>query len=218
MFTASLPWEFQSTLPVRGATVRCWIWTRTGKISIHAPREGSDHAGDRKSIQLHRFQSTLPVRGATSIGVYVDHLSLFQSTLPVRGATADGIVITDSAAEFQSTLPVRGATADGIVITDSAAEFQSTLPVRGATISAPTAGRQPQISIHAPREGSDLRLLLAVVPVEISIHAPREGSDPRDLSGHRFQSPISIHAPREGSDRGCPGNCPRPPNFNPRSP
>ena len=195
MFTASLPWEFQSTLPVRGATVRCWIWTRTGKISIHAPREGSDHAGDRKSIQLHRFQSTLPVRGATSIGVYVDHLSLFQSTLPVRGATADGIVITDSAAEFQSTLPVRGA-----------------------TISAPTAGRQPQISIHAPREGSDLRLLLAVVPVEISIHAPREGSDPRDLSGHRFQSPISIHAPREGSDRGCPGNCPRPPNFNPRSP
>ena len=195
MFTASLPWEFQSTLPVRGATVRCWIWTRTGKISIHAPREGSDHAGDRKSIQLHRFQSTLPVRGATSIGVYVDHLSLFQSTLPVRGATADGIVITDSAAEFQSTLPVRGA-----------------------TISAPTAGRQPQISIHAPREGSDLRLLLAVVPVEISIHAPREGSDPRDLSGHRFQSPISIHAPREGSDRGGPGNCPRPPNFNPRSP
>ena len=36
--------------------------------------------------------------------------------------------------------------------------------------------------------------------MDISIHAPREGSDgkPAPADGHR---PISIHAPREGSDR-----------------
>ena len=57
--------EFQSTLPVRGATGR-----------FHQLHGG---------IQI--FQSTLPVRGATAIVRirYAGHE--FQSTLPVRGAT-----------------------------------------------------------------------------------------------------------------------------------
>ena len=33
---------FQSTLPVRGATTRAGRIRRLGRISIHAPREGSD--------------------------------------------------------------------------------------------------------------------------------------------------------------------------------
>ena len=57
------------------------------------------------------------------------------------------------------------------------------------------------ISIHAPREGSDLIVQAAQeVQVMISIHAPREGSD----GGEAYESvnmlSISIHAPREGSD------------------
>ena len=79
------------------------------------------------------------------------------------------------------------------------------------------------ISIHAPREGSDLASISAIVMAErISIHAPREGSDPKSSISPRwkprFQSTlpvrgatfleaggqigrqISIHAPREGSD------------------
>ena len=79
------------------------------------------------------------------------------------------------------------------------------------------------ISIHAPREGSDMiRLMmleiaarfLSTLPVRgatihdterfpkrtISIHAPREGSD-RDYSNTTtINEGISIHAPREGSD------------------
>ena len=80
-----------------------------------------------------------------------------------------------------------------------------------------------QISIHAPREGSDgLPSDYTSAPMRISIHAPREGSDrrqgvrrrlgsyfyPRSPRGERrpggsypgLQSSISIHAPREGSD------------------
>ena len=34
--------EFQSTLPVRGATVDAWIPEENMRISIHAPRAGSD--------------------------------------------------------------------------------------------------------------------------------------------------------------------------------
>ena len=56
---------------------------------------------------------------------------------------------------FQSTLPVRGATAAMVLLIRSTHRFQSTLPVRGAT----TVRREPpcrvQISIHAPRAGSD---------------------------------------------------------------
>ena len=60
----------------------------SGKISIHAPRTGSD------SFLLSclgfnvPFQSTLPARGATKAFFRTLLLvSLFQSTLPARGAT-----------------------------------------------------------------------------------------------------------------------------------
>ena len=80
------------------------------------------------------------------------------------------------------------------------------------------------ISIHAPREGSDIILasgrpsewiFLSTLPARgatkaarrsvawrarISIHAPREGSDQRLLLLDLGQVVISIHAPREGSD------------------
>ena len=55
------------------------------------------------------------------------------------------------------------------------------------------------ISIHAPRTGSDTKYQRDVTIVIISIHAPRTGSDEscwrRYPRGH-----ISIHAPRTGSD------------------
>ena len=37
--------EFQSTLPVWGATIPPYLWSRTRLISIHAPRVGSDLVG-----------------------------------------------------------------------------------------------------------------------------------------------------------------------------
>ena len=55
--------------------------------------------------------------------------------------------------------------------------FQSTLPVRGATASILTVGKNSRISIHAPREGSDLIDCIVQCGELISIHAPREGSD-----------------------------------------
>ena len=58
---------FQSTLPVRGATENqpCVVIQRF-RISIHAPRAGSDSAESGFPCSLKRFQSTLPVRGATA--------------------------------------------------------------------------------------------------------------------------------------------------------
>ena len=56
---------FQSTLPARGAT-RYYNLTRyVWRISIHAPRTGSDEGLTLKAVRKEIFQSTLPARGAT---------------------------------------------------------------------------------------------------------------------------------------------------------
>ena len=60
----------------------------------------------------------------------------------------------------------------------SSAIFLSTLPARGATSVAEVVERLEAISIHAPREGSDVEDTGYKLPsLVISIHAPREGSD-----------------------------------------
>ena len=56
-----------------------------------------------------------------------------------------------------------------------------------------------QISIHAPRAGSDSLYPSAPAANEISIHAPRAGSDLPAAMQHSRRA-ISIHAPRAGSD------------------
>ena len=80
--------EFQSTLPVRGATENAPIGHGERPISIHAPRAGSDGAVGMTNDVLAEFQSTLPVRGATRHSQTANRRQgEFQSTLPVRGAT-----------------------------------------------------------------------------------------------------------------------------------
>ena len=75
-----------------------------------------------------------------------------------------------------------------------------------------------EISIHAPRVGSDLWVdFLLYWGTWISIHAPRVGSDGAHLDRAEIVD-ISIHAPRVGSD--LMGRLTHDPemNFNPRSP
>ena len=56
---------FQSTHPVRGATIFAIHRGAFKRISIHAPRAGCDSDNVRHSIDVLGFQSTHPVRGAT---------------------------------------------------------------------------------------------------------------------------------------------------------
>ena len=112
------------------------VWSRvlvqSIVISIHAPREGSDLAERCSSTRAFSFLSTLPARGATQ--------ALFHRLVTLA---------------FLSTLPARGAT---LACSTSlwAALFLSTLPARGATLSSNVADLLLIISIHAPREGSDV--------------------------------------------------------------
>ena len=79
---------FQSTQPVRAATVTCLPYGPSGQVSIHAARAGRDLTHFHSWVDHLSFQSTQPVRAATAVAFSHRHVSRFQSTQPVRAATA----------------------------------------------------------------------------------------------------------------------------------
>ena len=73
--------------------------------------------------------------------------------------------------------------------------------MRGATLCYTLLKKGVCISIHAPRERSDLTINVGGAEmVIISIHAPRERSDASADAEAKAATAISIHAPRERSD------------------
>ena len=78
---------FQSTLPVGGATRTITSSAGEFAISIHAPRGGSDSSGASVRADGDNFNPRSPW-GERLSPLYGWHISdLFQSTLPVGGAT-----------------------------------------------------------------------------------------------------------------------------------
>ena len=207
---------FQSTLPARGATSGVVDPILNGRISIHAPRRGSD-ATNHGSCFPSSFQSTLPARGATW---YRDATRTDEGDFNPRSPHGERHCKAPR-------LSPRGT-------------FQSTLPARGATPRRVAGNRIVSISIHAPRTGSDARTSAAIPDVPISIHAPRTGSDTTADRWFAFfpafqstlpargatcsgcsrpiQPEISIHAPRTGSDQRIVILPAHRNHFNPRSP
>ena len=165
-------------------------------ISIHAPRVGSD------------FSRIFTVAA----------LRLFQSTLPVWGATFSALSDTTQARQFQSTLPVWGATAHACAMFRVALYFNPRSPCGERLRGLPLFRANTDISIHAPRVGSDPNMGLCARLRLISIHAPRVGSDRRGVEMFLADAPISIHAPRVGSDNARHRCRCLLGNFNPRSP
>ena len=79
--------------------------------------------------------------------------------------------------------------------------------------------RRQTISIHPPRVGRDLIVVIALtVILWISIHPPRVGRDTGRLLGGVGFLDISIHPPRVGRDSGEYKTIFRAANFNPPSP
>ena len=190
--------QFQSTLPVWGATSPGAGLSFCAVISIHAPRVGSD----RCSLLLYR----LPC-----ISIHAPRVgSDFFPVLPYK--TVRNISIH---------APRVGSDRQGADQTQT-----ETISIHAPRVGSDTADESSlaiaAISIHAPRVGSDSRRPGIGLLACISIHAPRVGSDghhgyggglhlyfnPRSPCGERrsyavlLRRPkeISIHAPRVGSD------------------
>ena len=123
--------SFQSTLPVWGATFPGDVQHRPQCISIHAPRVGSD----------------LPIRGYALICNISIHAPRVGSDCRPRA----------NLLKYYNFNP-RSPCGERLVWADLPrlpARFQSTLPVWGATQGRTLAGVLLDISIHAPRVGSD---------------------------------------------------------------
>ena len=206
---------FQSTLPIRGATLAV-----------------------EKTVPRPRFQSTLPIRGATLRAEAARRRAGFQSTLPIRGATVRHRAVVDlcvisihaphtgsdqghSVVEFTytyfnprspygerpcATWQARGTTnfnprspygerrTYGIFYT-SDERFQSTLPIRGATSCRSPVRKLSEFQSTLPIRGAT-----------------------RPVAQVLLGEGISIHAPHTGSDRAAPHTKPMANYFNPRSP
>ena len=210
------------------------------RISIHAPRTGSDSA-------------IFPNTSTLGISIHA----------PRTGSDIGSASAWAQTARFQSTLPARGATSRAVVISTSDRLFQSTLPARGATRVENQTPPPEEISIHAPRTGSDgdtkritkrrndfnprsphgerpvMEAMLLAVEHDFNPRSPhgerRRFVDP-NKTGSEFQSTlpargatgcgfgcscfasISIHAPRTGSDVLTAADGGSKWHFNPRSP
>ena len=82
---------FQSTLPVRGATVHRGKLGADPRISIHAPRAGSDHPQPMLPRWCMHFNPRSPCGERLSASFKSRLAAVFQSTLPVRGATCGSL-------------------------------------------------------------------------------------------------------------------------------
>ena len=191
-------YEFQSTLPSRGATFQagCALFCR------------------------NQFQSTLPSRGATPQLPFPFLGPQFQSTLPSRGATMRPI--KKSCIVYISIhAPLAGSDMPAYRYTRRGLRFQSTLPSRGATASRAEAmpATSRDFNPRSPRgERLSYNYAKLLGRITISIHAPLAGSDRAAENKPHGHWRISIHAPLAGSDSIRRSSSGMAPYFNPRSP
>ena len=170
-------------------------------ISIHAPREGSDPERPACCRRCRHFYPRSP-RGERR-----QHPPVNKAAPPISiHAPREGSDVLVRAAyhphrKFLSTLPARGATSPGPAAPSWKTAFLSTLPARGATEWS-RHGFPIGKDFYPRSPRGERRFIVTVLALlyNISIHAPREGSDPgRKVFVHKGVF-ISIHAPREGSD------------------
>ena len=197
--------------------------SRRGRHAKRAHFNPRSPHGERRAV-IHSsaiagtFQSTLPARGATvraGFHVQQQHISIHA---PRTGSDSRISCTRCGTTLFQSTLPARGATVGVTKNTVRQWEFQSTLPARGATATSANERIEKNISIHAPRTGSDMPRRKR--SPQVGNFNPRSPHGERRDFGNTYNLyyAISIHAPRTGSDERRRTTNMTLADFNPRSP
>ena len=187
---------FQSTLPVGGATSAVQKVQAFISISIHAPRGGSDHCILCGRALCDTISIHAPRGGSDSaLKQTAQQFLLISIHAPRGGSDPFSPNIFTKSMHFNPRSPwgERQYVLHGSTYFN---QFQSTLPVGGATRPAPGQGHHADISIHAPRGGSDGNFLYGVARIQ------------------QFQSTLPVGGATSHPQR--MEN--RPFDFNPRSP
>ena len=211
-------YAFQSTHPMRGATVANMVKAVGFAISIHAPHAGCD---PRRCCPSRRGGYFNP---RTPCGVRQRPFRRSRRSPYFNPRTPCGV--RPCACALRASMLV---------------EFQSTHPMRGATRVRLYRGFCVYISIHAPHAGCEtnrkkfffcnchfnprtpcgVRLLhvhFTVNTALISIHAPHAGCDVYKCTSLFVYDCISIHAPHAGCDARVTPLTASCCHFNPRTP
>ena len=213
---------FQSTLPARGATGVTTTQEMLESISIHAPRTGSDPPFDYNRINA--YISIHAPRTGSDVNRFCNRpcINAFQSTLPARGATFQQLMEHNWQIYFNPRSPHGERLAQSIYLSAPVHYFNPRSPHGERRHLRRHRWQAVQISIHAPRTGSDLCPKAArrsgrfqsTLPARGATRAGKgadcDGGDfnPRSPHGERRGDSmadagvyiISIHAPRTGSD------------------
>ena len=191
-------------------------------ISIHAPRTGSDPTPAMSSWKAAYFNPRSP-HGERLLRV-VQKLNVLRISIRAPRTGSDNIAdqVDGSSVPFQSTLPARGATTGRWAAESAPSDFNPRSPHGERRCYNYSADAAINISIHAPRTGSDHPCASAAAALPHfnprSPHGERRrppaaanlsgyfnprsphGERPYDLSYYVLHQEISIHAPRTGSD------------------
>ena len=208
--------KFQSTLPMRGATLICCPGFHKFLISIHAPHAGSDLSGPWPESRAPGFQSTLPMRGATPTCKHKYEEAEFQSTLPMRGATQrlNNICIVDS---ISIHAPHAGSDRKDPDYVKKNGDFNPRSPCGERLDLSLAIVDNNDFNPRSPCGERQLCQMFVKSPLDFNPRSPC-GERPFSNPITNDELEISIHAPHAGSDRsGCYIPAARG-DFNPRSP
>ena len=188
---------FQSTLPARGATFGKRKEGTGEKISIHAPRTGSDVKRNTDHITPLYFNPRSPHGERLVACEESQAVTIISIHAPRTGS--DEAMMTGEArvTDFNPRSPHGERLICVLCMFNFKRYFNPRSPHGERPCSARRCGLLRPISIHAPRTGSD----------GICI-----------VFSFRQYGRISIHAPRTGSDNSPRHAAVKSSNFNPRSP
>ena len=195
VFSARPIARFQSTLPVWGATCSSRITAPHTNISIHAPRVGSDFTSNAYEAFSRHFNPRSPCgeRPRTAHSPEMDSRN-FNPRSPCGERP-------------HRTEPLRALR-----------NFNPRSPCGERLVATYPHTARRDISIHAPRVGSDIALFYQLHKSdEFQSTLPVWGATARTVC-FRDSGKISIHAPRVGSDMIKQFTPDELEHFNPRSP
>ena len=201
--------------------------SKSSGISIHAPREGGDREIAALRLRLVLISIHAPREGGDLGSVSGLNRPNNFNPRPPRGGRPRKYLLGSVSGLFQSTPPARGATS-GISMRPESDRFQSTPPARGATSVGLSSSKSSGISIHAPREGGDLRdrrtsrpnrdfnprpprggrpapwRMCRAAPADFNPRPPRGGRPASRMPIRDSQSNFNPRPPRGGRQRGDP--------------
>ena len=188
--------RFQSTLPAWGETTAFLDNPNALTISIHSPRMGRDGTPAGTLPGPWNFNPLSP-HGERPRPITIKTTTADFNPLSPHGERPSPTGGARRTAKFQSTLPAWGET-KAVIYARYSSEFQSTLPAWGETVVAVHGVGHRVISIHSPRMGRDVSMLLMAQGMTDFNPLSPHGERPQAAGTRGAERPFQSTLPERG--------------------